>query len=206
MRSAHPVTLSGARGSRCEPPNGRGQCSSQLPPVAPQALFNISYKWGISQQCHRVLVGDNHYMDVSGTVRDILLCLRPEASEGPSLFWIDQLCINQNDSDEKWEQIRMMRKIYSHAVGTLLILAGNSEEFDPFLFQLHLFNLKPLRSRPSGLYPTRPGEPLSLARAWSREEVPEYIQLLFKSGLFREHSRLLLRTPFSEEFGSTKRL
>ena len=45
------------------------------------------------------------------------------------LLWADAICINQTDADEKTEQVRMMRTIYSQAFQVLLLL-GPSEEHD----------------------------------------------------------------------------
>jgi len=43
-----------------------------------------------------------------------------------TLFWIDQICINQNDRQEKGHQVLMMREIYSTAAKTVIWLGDQS--------------------------------------------------------------------------------
>lgn len=45
-------------------------------------------------------------------------------------LWIDQICINQGDSDEKDSQIRLMGQIYSNANKVLIWLGSASEDSD----------------------------------------------------------------------------
>ena len=44
------------------------------------------------------------------------------------VIWIDYICINQEDNDEKSAQARMMEKIYKRAESVLIWLGGESEE------------------------------------------------------------------------------
>jgi Heterokaryon incompatibility protein (HET) len=44
------------------------------------------------------------------------------------LLWINAVCINQLDNDEKTRQVMLMRNIYEHALRMLVWLSEGSEE------------------------------------------------------------------------------
>ena len=56
-----------------------------------------------------------------------------------SYFWIDALCINQTDNDEKGQQVRLMREIYASAesvivwLGESTIYTNEARDFIPTL-------------------------------------------------------------------------
>lgn len=50
---------------------------------------------------------------ITRNLGDALRALRPE--EAPRYLWVDALCINQSDPDEKASQVRMMHEIYKSA-------------------------------------------------------------------------------------------
>ncbi|KAF1973851.1 hypothetical protein BU23DRAFT_463552, partial [Bimuria novae-zelandiae CBS 107.79] len=92
----------------------------------------VSYTWGTSAEPMQLSVRDEGFIPVSKTAFDILQSLRPEVGHEPSYCWMDQICINQQDDGERWQQIRIMRKIYEKAHCTLVVLAGN-ENYDEIL-------------------------------------------------------------------------
>ena len=64
----------------------------------------LSYRWqdvaghaGVNPPL--VLIGDDKYLFISATVQEALTLLR--YPNRPRLLWIDQLCIDQRNSDEK---------------------------------------------------------------------------------------------------------
>ncbi|KAE8140893.1 hypothetical protein BDV38DRAFT_289940 [Aspergillus pseudotamarii] len=48
---------------------------------------------------------------------------------GMQYLWVDQLCINQSDENEKSDQINQMDRIYAWAVYTLVALAGKDSNY-----------------------------------------------------------------------------
>ncbi len=46
------------------------------------------------------------------------------SQDGFCLFWVDQICINQSDPEERGDQVKIMRDIYSRSVTTLVCLLG----------------------------------------------------------------------------------
>ena len=52
----------------------------------------------------------------------------------PEFWWIDALCINQDDAEEKNEQVRMMRSMYEKATNVWVWLGEEGvEDFVPAL-------------------------------------------------------------------------
>ena len=95
----------------------------------------ISYVWGktdkhVDIMCRRVDFWNtkkgNFYdthtgvLKVSNTVHEILQSMRFE--KGVRFLWIDGLCINQADLNERADQVRIMDRIYNKAIAVLVWL------------------------------------------------------------------------------------
>ncbi|KAI1047803.1 hypothetical protein LB505_012848 [Fusarium chuoi] len=87
----------------------------------------LLYVWGD--------LNDNPSLDVSGetiaatrNLHHILDCLL--ASRFDELLWIDALCIDQQNREERASQVAMMGAIYSHARYVLAFLSPQSEPFN----------------------------------------------------------------------------
>ncbi|KAG5793099.1 hypothetical protein H9Q69_007837 [Fusarium xylarioides] len=87
----------------------------------------LSYVWGD--------LADTLPLDVSGQIvqatknlHHVLDCLL--ASEFDELFWIDALCIDQQNPQERASQVALMGEIYSHAQYVLAFLSPQSEPFN----------------------------------------------------------------------------
>ncbi|KAG8414672.1 hypothetical protein J3459_014165 [Metarhizium acridum] len=77
----------------------------------------ISYTWG-SQQTRKGLILDGGRLDVSERVYQIV---HDRASFLMTRhIWIDSICINQQDNEEKSSQVQLMRKIYGSSYHTLI--------------------------------------------------------------------------------------
>jgi len=84
----------------------------------------LSYVWGPAEP--------RHWLQISGVEKSVtenlataIRWLRRE--DAPVLTWIDALCINQDDLDERAQQVRLMRDIYSKAYSTILWLGEEDE-------------------------------------------------------------------------------
>lgn len=73
----------------------------------------LSYMWGDEKDMGHAIV-DGIEFPVRRNLLDALCYLREHQMEG-SLFWVDALCINQNDTSERNRQLRIMRYIYFRA-------------------------------------------------------------------------------------------
>ena len=63
--------------------------------------------------------------------RSLLAALRRvRGKEAPVLFWIDQLCINQEDLEERARQVGLMQEIYALAKVVYVWLGSEREDSD----------------------------------------------------------------------------
>lgn len=84
----------------------------------------ISYVWGDNSQPFQLLVGEDQYVPLTASLDGLLRDLRKAAAEKGewkhanryvSVIWVDQICINQEDDNEKARQVEMMAEIYKTA-------------------------------------------------------------------------------------------
>lgn len=85
----------------------------------------LSYVWGIASdradiQCN------GEPVSITQSLAEALLHLRSDTDE--RTLWIDQLCINQEDSVERSQQVTMMGDIYSFARQVLVWLGPSDDE------------------------------------------------------------------------------
>ncbi|RMY74336.1 hypothetical protein D0863_03298 [Hortaea werneckii] len=81
----------------------------------------LIYIWGDMANRKEICV-DGHYLSVGANLAAFLVSLRrPELTR---LLWIDCICINQDDLQEKSQQIAMMNQIYSGADRVLIWRGG----------------------------------------------------------------------------------
>ncbi|KAI1498792.1 heterokaryon incompatibility protein-domain-containing protein [Biscogniauxia marginata] len=73
----------------------------------------ISYTWGDIAEKADIVVDDQAF-ETSAKVSEMLRSLRNTWK--PRMLWIDFICINQNDTDEKSHQVQLMRHIYHRAI------------------------------------------------------------------------------------------
>ena len=97
------------------PGSGQGDIKCSLKSVSLDSepeYFALSYRWGDAN--NKTWISCNSQRcDIT---QDLWVALkRFRRSDMVVTFWIDQLCINQADLDERAEQVRMMQKIYSSA-------------------------------------------------------------------------------------------
>ena len=83
----------------------------------------LSYVWGTTSNPSKIFVADmtsavdpnalGHYLEVTSNLHEALQELRDPAL--PRIMWIDAVCINQDDLEERSSQVSFMAKVYSHA-------------------------------------------------------------------------------------------
>ena len=114
--------------------------------------FGLSYCWGQDQQAS-ALQADSALPPITRNVGDALrllwylshgdsgrwafqttdgyeLNLQTSAGETVRYFWIDQVCINQGNEQERESQVRQMGDIYNRAEHTLIWLGQYDENVD----------------------------------------------------------------------------
>ena len=83
----------------------------------------LSYVWGKTTNPSKIFVADlvsavgstplEHYLETTSNLYDALQELRDPTL--PRIMWIDAVCINQDDLEERSSQVNFMAKIYSYA-------------------------------------------------------------------------------------------
>jgi len=86
----------------------------------------LSYVWGHLNKSQPIFVNGYHF-EVTKNLHGALSSLRHRSIEW---LWIDAICINQKDKDERGHQVRSMAKIYgkAHRVIVWLGEAANESE------------------------------------------------------------------------------
>lgn len=87
----------------------------------------LSYVWGSSHETRPILI-DNEYLHVTLNLHAVLLRLRDR--DIPRTFWVDAICINQVDDQEKEYQILSMAKIYAKASRVVVWLGESADDSD----------------------------------------------------------------------------
>ncbi|ETS78454.1 hypothetical protein PFICI_10516 [Pestalotiopsis fici W106-1] len=102
---------------------------------------SISYVWGPQVYSHAILV-DGHYFPVLDSVYSILEALcDSSAFQDEYWVWIDSICINLRDPQERASQVLLMKQIYSRSKHTIAWLGEKSAELEEGIaFMAHLAN------------------------------------------------------------------
>ncbi|KAI1131955.1 heterokaryon incompatibility protein-domain-containing protein [Nemania abortiva] len=83
-------------------------CSVSIDP--PPEFEALSYVWGRSRPISTIKIGDDASLPLPENLMGALFSLRDEHRE--KTLWVDYLCINQQDTAERSEQIQLMGDIY----------------------------------------------------------------------------------------------
>ncbi len=86
----------------------------------------LSYTWGDPKICKAILVGGQIF-EVTVNLFDALRHLR--SSQDTQTLWVDAVCINQGDTDERSKQVLRMRDIYTFA-NTVEVWLGLADDDD----------------------------------------------------------------------------
>lgn len=85
----------------------------------------LSYMWG-TERADEAIALNGVPFEVGKNLLDALLFLRGQVASGKACqpFWIDAICINQSDVEERTMQLRIMDQIYFRA-GTVVVWLGS---------------------------------------------------------------------------------
>ncbi|KAF7620667.1 hypothetical protein AFLA_005969 [Aspergillus flavus NRRL3357] len=95
----------------------------------------LSYVWG-SENTPQYIIIDGQTLSVTENLYTALLYLRERQLE--RLLWIDAICINQGDEDEKAQQIQFMPMIYGQASQVIVWLGETADQSDKALETIRL--------------------------------------------------------------------
>jgi len=91
----------------------------------------LSYTWGDPAPVAKLHLSSGRYLNVAQNLADFLstvLDLRTNTNKAMDMFWIDALCIDQANVDERNSQVKLMSMIYRGATDVLVWLGPESED------------------------------------------------------------------------------
>lgn len=94
----------------------------------------LSYAWGSSKKT-RVISMDKHHISVTENLHIALSHLRDRFIE--RIIWVDAICINQSDIEERSHQVRFMTMIYAKASRVNVWLGEMEADSDQALEEIH---------------------------------------------------------------------
>lgn len=83
----------------------------------PPQYIAVSHRWDAYNAPQEMILIEGGLFSVSRSIYSLLLAKRSNLH--PQYFWIDSICINQEDSTEKSKQVGFMRNIFEEAEKTL---------------------------------------------------------------------------------------
>lgn len=99
-----------------------------MPLTKDRRYRTLSYVWGPeSQPTHTILTPDG-IVTVKASLNEALLSLRQKSSR--MHLWIDAICIDQKNTEEKIHQIRLLPRIYQNASCTVAFLGADKRSND----------------------------------------------------------------------------
>ncbi|KAI8630561.1 heterokaryon incompatibility protein-domain-containing protein [Xylariaceae sp. FL1651] len=99
-----------------------------------QGYTALSYAWG-DQHCTYTIIIGKRQLRIGRNLYSALRNLRRK--DRPIRLWVDAICINQDDVNERNHQVQQMRSIYSSAFQTIIYLGsenGSHTEFSAWNF------------------------------------------------------------------------
>ena len=101
------------------------------------ALYEaISYRWGgatTTIQC-----GDKKDFQITENLDTLIRRLRH--AKHSRVIWVDAICINQTNNDEKSQQVELMFQIYRHAISVIIWLGKEADSSDVVMDEMSKLN------------------------------------------------------------------
>ncbi|KAI1770128.1 HET-domain-containing protein [Hypoxylon cercidicola] len=94
----------------------------------------LSYTWGhpvlddFKDDLSHAVICNGQRMPIGLNLHDALQHVYVESDIAPPLFWVDALCINQGDLEERAKQVSLMTSIYSNAANVVVWLGKDDED------------------------------------------------------------------------------
>ncbi|EHK45650.1 hypothetical protein TRIATDRAFT_291940 [Trichoderma atroviride IMI 206040] len=95
---------------------------------------SLSYAWGSPEKTRSISIGDC-YLPITTNLHAALLRLRDRFFE--RIIWVDAICINQQDLNERSSQVQRMATIYALANRVIVWLGEAEDNSDQALEELH---------------------------------------------------------------------
>jgi hypothetical protein len=99
----------------------------------------MSYTWGPPKTTRPILVS-GHILPITSSCEVALMRYRSTLALGPGYIWIDAVCINQFNEQERSEQVAKMLQIFEKAMNVFVWLGPQSEDSDIAMLCLEAVN------------------------------------------------------------------
>lgn len=109
------------------------RCTLGHSPLASSDYVALSYCWGDPKPTAIVYIDDRRFRIAQNLYSFLQFATEKKPSQD-CYFWIDAICINQSDSDEKSRQVHNMWRIYQQAT-TVLSWLGDEQDFTAAAFR-----------------------------------------------------------------------
>ncbi|KAL1636653.1 hypothetical protein SLS58_009707 [Diplodia intermedia] len=101
--------------------------------VTEDLLFDaVSYVWGTAPATVETTCNGKPFL-VTSTAYEMLVHLHRFRPSPQRPLWIDAICINQDDADEKAIQVPFMRRIFSRAVQVIIWMGPSTPDTEVFM-------------------------------------------------------------------------
>ncbi|KAL7950222.1 heterokaryon incompatibility domain-containing protein [Trichoderma barbatum] len=124
-------TLSPAASTRilelqpCDQQDGPLQCKLREINIESDPFYEaLSYTWGKPEFTEPLIIDDGFVINITPNLRDALLRFRSRLNV--RRLWVDAICINQQDDEDKTKQIPLMTEIYKCCSGVVVWLGNDS--------------------------------------------------------------------------------
>jgi hypothetical protein len=142
--------------------------SLQIPGTTNNPYEAVSYVWGSEEKPMSIIIrddqGDDQELAVTQNLYTALLRLRDHGI--PRTIWVDAVCIDQYNKDEKGHQIRVMPAIYAKASRVIVWLGAAQDDSDQALESIRIASEK--SKTPSSTESSQRAIQLLLERQWFR--------------------------------------
>ena len=103
--------------------SGRAQCTLHQAPLEDVEFDALSYAWGDTSVTETIIVSGKPFRATT----NLVACLKQLATRpGETGLWVDAICINQNDVDERNLQVQRMKNIYQTAQSVIAWLGSST--------------------------------------------------------------------------------
>ncbi|KAF2032829.1 HET-domain-containing protein, partial [Setomelanomma holmii] len=130
-------------------PYGHFQCATL---AALPAYTALSYSWGDTIRLRQIAVGRNVWITIRNNLYEFL-CQRSSSMSEPELFWIDAICIDQSNVQERNHQVNLMKQIYVKASRVCIWLGVEAENSSLAMDYLCAKGAQKLRRKGFGYHP-----------------------------------------------------
>ncbi|KAK4241747.1 HET-domain-containing protein [Achaetomium macrosporum] len=103
------------------------ECTLSSARIEERPYEALSYVWGQEDPIHAILVDGEQVLvrpNLYGALKELRL------TDQPRTLWVDSICINQSDVDERNRQVRQMDRVYSSAVQVVVWLGRGDGDTD----------------------------------------------------------------------------